>query len=374
VSCAQIVPDTPVASSSAAALAVDEVSQVRFDIRDRKTFAQEIAVDHFRDTPSDQLLTGLRGKDVIVVFIESYGRVAVEGSDFSPGVDAVLDAGTSRLRAAGFSSRSAFLTSPTFGAGSWLAHSSLQSGLWVNSQQRYDQLLDSDRLTLTEAFGRAGWRTVFDEPANTKDWPEGSAFYHFDQLYDSRNVGYRGPKFSYATMPDQYILAAFHRLELARTDRPPVMAEINLVSSHHPWTPLPHLVDWSQVGDGSVFNGMPEQGESPDVAFRDPDEVRSLYGQSVEYSLNSLISFVQTYPDPDLVLVMLGDHQPHSYVTGAEPGHDVPVSIIAHDPAVMNRISGWGWQQGLRPGPDAPVWRMNTFRDQFLTAYGPNEG
>jgi hypothetical protein len=311
---------------------------------------------------------------VIVVFIESYGRVAVEGSDFSPGVDAVLDAGTSRLRAAGFSSRSAFLTSPTFGAGSWLAHSSLQSGLWVNSQQRYDQLLDSDRLTLTEAFGRAGWRTVFDEPANTKDWPEGSAFYHFDQLYDSRNVGYRGPKFSYATMPDQYILAAFHRLELARTDRPPVMAEINLVSSHHPWTPLPHLVDWSQVGDGSVFDGMPEQGESPDVAFRDPDEVRSLYGQSVEYSLNSLISFVQTYPDPDLVLVMLGDHQPHSYVTGAEPGHDVPVSIIAHDPAVMNRISGWGWQQGLRPGPDAPVWRMNTFRDQFLTAYGPNEG
>ena len=52
----------------------------------------------------------------------------------------MLDAGTGRLRAAGFSSRSAFLTSPTFGAASWLAHATLQSGLWVDSQQRYDQL------------------------------------------------------------------------------------------------------------------------------------------------------------------------------------------------------------------------------------------
>ena len=305
------------------------------------------------------------------MFVESYGRIAVQDSSFSPQVDAVLDAGTSQLRAAGFSSRSAFLTSPTFGAGSWLAHSTLQSGLWVNSQQRYNQLVRDDRLTLTDAFGRAGWRTVSDDPANTKDWPEGASFYHFDKQYDARNVGYHGPKFSYATMPDQYTLAAFRRLELTKTDRAPVMAEIDLVSSHHPWTPLPHLVDWSQVGDGSVFDGMPEQGESPDVAFRDPDKVRALYGQSIEYSMRSLISFVQTYNDPNLVVVMLGDHQPHSYVTGDHPGHDVPITIIAHDPNVMDRISGWGWQDGLRPDPEAPVWHMDTFRGRFLTAYGP---
>ena len=58
---------------------------------------------------------------------------------------AALAAGTSGLRAAGYSTRSAWLTSPTFGGISWLAHSSLQSGLWVNSQQRYDQLLDTAR-------------------------------------------------------------------------------------------------------------------------------------------------------------------------------------------------------------------------------------
>jgi hypothetical protein len=367
----QLATGTNVASTGAVGLARDEVTLVRAGIKDRETFSKAFANDPYGNTPADGLLTGLRGKDVLLVFVESYGRVAVQGSSFSDRISTVLDAGTGQLRAAGFSSRSAFLTSPTFGAASWLAHSTLQSGLWVNSQQRYNQLVTRDRLTLTDAFGRAGWRTVSDVPSNTHHWGVGSRFYHFDKLYDAHNVGYRGPKFSYASMPDQYTLSALERLELAKQDRAPVMAEIDLVSSHHPWTPLPHLVDWKLVGDGSVFDGMPDTGASPEAVFRDPDRVRAAYGQSIEYSMRSLISFVQTYRDPNLVMVVLGDHQPHRYVTGNGVGHDVPITVIAHDPRVMDRISGWGWQDGLRPHPDAPVWRMDTFRDRFLDAYGP---
>ena len=55
-------------------------------------------------------------------------------------------------------------------------------------------------------------------------------------------------------MPDQYILSAFQRLELAQPNRGPVMAEIDLVSSHWPWAPLPQMVDWNDVGDGSIFD------------------------------------------------------------------------------------------------------------------------
>jgi hypothetical protein len=315
------------------------------------------------------LLTGLRGKDVIVAFVESYGRVAVQDSPFSPGVDAVLDEGTRRLEDAGFASRSAFLTSPTFGGISWLAHSTLQSGLWIDSQLRYDTLLRTNRTTLSGAFKRAGWRTVSDVPSDDKDWSEGSAFYGFDALYDARNVGYRGPNFSYASMPDQYVLAAFQRRELANTNHPPVMAEIDLVSSHTPWTPLPRLVDWSSVGDGSVFDAMPGQGESRDVLWRDANDVRAAYGKSVEYSLGALFSFVETYGRDNLVLIILGDHQPATIVSGADASHDVPITIITRDPAVMDRITSWQWQDGTRPMPDAPVWRMDAFRDRFLTAF-----
>jgi hypothetical protein len=370
VSGAQIGSGAPIASTSAGDLAYRHVSEVQTTLRDREVFADEMAVDRFRDTPDADLLTGLTGKDVLVVFVESYGRVAVEGSDFSAGIDSVLDAGTRRLRAAGFSSRSAFLTSPTFGAGSWLAHATLQSGLWVDDELRYADLLASDRLTLSAAFKRAGWRTVGDVPANTRDWPEGVQFYDFDTLYDSRNVGYTGPAFSYASMPDQYTLSAFRRLELVPRHRAPVMAEIDLVSSHNPWTPVPRMVRWSRVGDGSVFDDMPAQGQSPDEVWPDPDRVRTAYGQTIEYSLKALISFVETYPDEDLVLVVLGDHQPATIVSGPDAGRDVPITVIAHDPAVIDRMSGWGWPAGMNPGPDAPVWSMDTFRDRFLSSYG----
>ncbi len=361
-----------VASTSAAARVDDLVGQVSDDLADRDTFAREIKDDDFADMPDDQLLTALRGKDVLLVFVESYGRIAVQDSAVSPGITALLDEGTGRLRAAGYSSQSAFLTSPTFGAGSWLAHASVQAGLWVDSERRYGQLLDADRLTLTDAFGRAGWRTVFDVPANTEDWPEGEEFYGYDHIYDSRNVDYEGPEFGYASMPDQYTLAELHRRELTDDpDRANVMAEVDLVSSHHPWTPLPHLIDWDDIGDGSVYDGLPEQGESKDELFADPDDVRTAYGQSIEYSIDTLVSYLETYPDPDLVVVMLGDHQPHTYVTGENPGHDVPITVIAQDPAVMDRIKDWGWQDGMRPDPDASVWRMDEFRDRFLTAFGP---
>jgi hypothetical protein len=36
-------------------------------------------------------------------------------------------------------------------------------------------------------------------------------------------------------------------------------------------------------------------------------------------------------------------------------------------------MAGWGWEDGLRPGPDAPVWPMEDFRDRFLTTFGPQD-
>jgi phosphatidylglycerophosphate synthase len=411
----QIVQGAPIASASAAGLTYDHVRQVRDGIQDQEAFED----DPFNSTPTagaptptapaptptqtstsaatpaavppklkpaeattapaapttpanpapgNSLLTALRGKDVILAFVESYGRVAVQGSSFSPKVDAVLDAGTAQLRQAGFSAKSAFLTSPTFGGISWLAHSTLQSGLWVDNQLRYDQLIASKRLTLTSAFQRAGWRTVADSPANERDWPEGASFYHYDKIYDSRNVGYQGPAFGYAPMTDQYVLSAFQRNELAPKHEP-LMAEIDLVSSHWPWAPLPKMVKWSDVGDGSIFDPMPAQGQSYDEVWSDPALVQAAYGQSIEYTMNTLVSFVQNYGDDNLVVIALGDHQPATVVSGNGASHDVPISIIAHDPAVMKRIAGWGWQDGLRPNPQASVWRMDSFRDRFLTAY-----
>ncbi|MGC4878245.1 sulfatase-like hydrolase/transferase [Micromonospora sp. DT43] len=366
----RIVPGVPVADAGTTALVGAHAEQVDARLADRGRFTAQIDADPFQDVPGDQLLTGLRGKDVVLAFVESYGRDAVEDPELAPQVNAVLDTGTERLRAAGYGARSGFLTSPTFGGGSWLAHDTLLSGLWTNNEQRHRALLASDRLTLNGAFRRAGWQTVGVLPAATQPWPE-QGFFSYDRYYDAAALGYRGPKFSYAPMPDQYTLSFFQRQVRAGADRP-IMAEIPLISSHSPWTAVPDMIGWDEVGDGAVYHG--DAGARNDGASddRDTGRIRAGYRQAVAYSLETLISYVQTYGDDDLVLVFLGDHQPAPVVTGEGASRDVPITIVARDPVVLNRVAGWGWQDGLRPGPQAPVWPMDTFRDRFLTTFGPS--
>ncbi|AVT31805.1 sulfatase [Plantactinospora sp. BC1] len=360
----QIVPEVPVST-----LSYDRALQVRAALRDQEVFAAEARVDAFGDTPGDQLLTGLRGKDVVVAFVESYGRSAVEDPAFAPEIGATLDTGYTRLRTAGYAARSGWLTSPTAGGGSWLAHATLLSGLWIDNQQRYTHLVATDRMTLNRAFQRADWRTVGVMPGITQTWPEGT-FFGYDEVHASKELGYRGPQFSWAQMPDQYTLSVFEQREHSTPDHPPVMATIPLVSSHAPWAPIPELIGWDQLGDGSIFGPMAEAGESPDDVWRDTGKVRTQYRRAVEYSLNTVVSYLERYGDEDLVFVFLGDHQPTPLVTGENASHDVPITIVAKDPATLERIAGWNWQEGLKPGPETPVWRMSDFRDRFLAAFG----
>src|SRR5690606_35451432 len=99
-------------------------------------------------------------------------------------------------------------------------------------------------------------------------------------------------------------------------------------------------------------------------------QIRGEYRKSIEYTLTTLISYVETYGGEDTVLVFLGDHQPSPVLAGKGASRDVPITIVAKDEAVLNRISGWGWRDGLRPASNGPVWSMAAFRDRFLTAFG----
>jgi hypothetical protein len=368
----QLVAPVPFASRSAAALAYQEATQVPVSLHDQAEFDALAGVDAFRNTPNSDLLTALHGKDVIFTFVESYGRSAVEDPAYAPLVDATLDQGTQALKAAGFSSRSAFLTSPVAGGGSWLAHATFGSGLWIANQNRDHSLTSSDRLTLTSAFHRANWDTVAVMPGTISAWPEAN-FYGIDRTYARDDLGYKGLNFSWSPMPDQYTLQQFQQREYGKPGRPPMMAELVLTSSHIPWTPVPKMVDWNAIGDGSGYDALVKATDGPDVVWQDSNRVRAGYRDAVAYSLNSLISWVKTYGDKNLVMVFLGDHQPAPIITGESASRDVPVTIVAHDPAVLDRVANWGWSDGLRPAATAPVWRMDSFRDKFLAAFDNQE-
>jgi hypothetical protein len=361
----------PIATKGNAEFIGNRVEQVRTGLKDARVFEKQAAVDAFAKTPPDQLLTGLRGKDVLFTFIESYGRVAIDDPAMAKQTDAVLQEGTASLKAAGFESRSGWLQAPVTGAGSWLAHSTFLSGLWIKNQQRYRSLTTSDRMTLTNYFRKTGaWRTVGIVPGVRRAWPEGK-YFGLDHIYDSEHLGYHGPYFSWTPVPDQFSMEAFQRLEHGKKDREPIMAEIILASSHNPWSPIARMIDWEDLGDGSVFHRIKKEGTNPTEVWKDPEKVRTEYRRAIEYSIRSLTEWVERYGDEDTVLVFLGDHQPVPTVTAGDTGKDVPITIVARDKKVLDRVADWGWSDGLKPAPDAPRWGMDKFRDRFMTAYGP---
>jgi hypothetical protein len=304
----------------------------------------------------------------VVAFVESYGRSALTAPDYAGPMGATLDDATRRLTAAGFGTRSAYLTSPTSGGGSWLAHATFMSGLWVDSERRHSTLMASERMTIVSAFRRAGWRTAAVMPGNTEDWPE-SRFYGFDTVHDSRGFGYRGPDLGWASIPDQYSLSVLERAEHGRERRPPLFTEIALVSSHAPWPIIPDVIDWNRVGDGSVYGSMTTGEPSDAIWAKGTPAVRTAYRRSLEYSLNSVVAWAETYGTEDTVVILLGDHQGAPLLTEPDAGRDVPVTIIARDPAVLDRVADWGWTAGMTPGSQVPVWPMNAFRDRFLATF-----
>ncbi|MFD4872304.1 sulfatase [Streptomyces sp. NPDC058420] len=347
----------------------NRVKYVREGLGDADVFKKQLTVDAFAKTPPNQLLTGLRGKDVLFTFIESYGRVALDDPTMAPEMDKTLTAGDARLKAAGFSSRSAWLRSPVTGAGSWLAHSTFLSGLWIKNQQRYRTVTTSTRATLTSYFQKTGaWRTVGIVPGVRKSWPEGK-YFGLDNIYDSTHLGYQGPYFSWTPVPDQFSLESFEKLEYGKKNRDPIMAEIILASSHNPWSPIAHTIPWNQLGDGTIFNQIKKEGTNPTEVWKSAKRVRTEYRKAIQYSVDSLTQWVQRYGNKNTVLVFLGDHQPVPTVTGGTADRDVPITIVAHDPKVLDKISSWGWTDGLKPADSAPVLGMDKFRDRFMTAY-----
>ncbi|ARS52175.1 hypothetical protein B9G99_04165 [Kushneria konosiri] len=356
----------PAASSR---LIVEHVGQSRQNLRDLATLKKHALHDPIAQMPADRLFTNLEGHDVLFVFIESYGRTALEDERYAGAMRSRMARIDHELGKAGFGARSAWLASPTVGGQSWLAHATLQSGLWIDSQRRYNWLMDTDRVSLARLFGRAGWKTMAVEPALTREWLA-NRYFRFDEVLDARNLGYKGEPFNWITMPDQYTYFALQKQILSHRDRAPIMAEIATLSSHAPWTPIPPLVDWGQIGDGRIFNEWANAGDPPDVVWQDSDRVRAQYLKSIDYALEALASFITHYGDDSLVVIAMGDHQPASLITGEGASMDVPVHVMTRDPHVLDQFARWGWQSGMLPDRNSAHWGMDALRQRLVEGFG----
>ena len=295
-------------------------------------------------------LDRLGGASVLLFVVESYGRAVFSHPGHRARILPAISAAEADLGAAGFRMCSTFIDSPTSGGGSWLAHATLASGVAVKTQIRHDLLLASDLTPLAEFFNRAGYRTLRAMPGTLWPWPAGG-FYRYGQTVTAPDFGYRGPRFGFAPMPDQFVLDWVWRNAIQGDSRP-LFVEFILVSSHTGFeVHAPYVADWRQIGDGSLFRSLRPQ--LLPGAWRDPGRLSEAYSSAIVYEWTVLKEFILQRLVADELLLVLGDHQPPGPAAGADRSSSVPMHVISRK---AEALAGFV-ERGCRPGliPDQPL-------------------
>ena len=311
--------------------------------------------------------TRVDGADVILIFLESYGAVSWDRPEF------VQALGESRARLAETvrdtdrGVMSAFVESTTFGGESWLSHISLLSGTEVRDERTSVRLMGQERDTLVKAFGRHGYRTVAVMPGLLQRWPEG-AFYGFEDIYDHARLDYHGPPFGWWDLTDQFALARVDSLEVAPQPRRPAFVFFPTITTHAPFTPAPpYQPDWARV-----LTSNPHDADELDRAWSDYPDWLNLgpsYVKGLTYAYATLDGYLRLRADRDLVMIVVGDHQPPSLVSGEGASWNVPVHVVANRQAVLERLSRHQFHEGLAP-QHPPVARMDGLLPILLDAFG----
>lgn len=334
--------------------------------------ARQAFTEQLESSPIEaQPLPGLEGRNVLLTFIESYGVSAIDNPRYSEQILQTLAEMEERLADENLHVVSGLLDAPIRGGQSWLAHATTLSGRWIDNQLWYRLMLESGHSTLVDDFRATGQRTLTVMPAITLAWPEGVA-YGFDEIAAAKDIPYAGPPLHWVTMPDQFVLDYTQRHLLGDS---PVFAQIALISSHAPWTPiLPVLENWSMIGDGQIFAPWEHAGDPPDVIWRDIERIRDHYAWSVDYSVKVTGRWAERVVDENTLLIALGDHQAAPLITGDNASAAVPVHIISGDPALLAPFRERGFIEGTLPALDNSerVAKMSDLRHWLQEDFGPS--
>jgi len=309
----------------------------------------------------------VRGADIFLIFIESYGAVSYDRPEFAAPLAATRARLDDAIRATGRHVVSAFVESPTFGGGSWLAHLSLLSGIEVRDPDTNFLLMTENRDTLARSFGRGGFRTVALMPGLRQTWPEGR-FYGFDEIYGADRLAYRGPEFGWFAIPDQFSLDRLDALEVSQPSRPPLFVFFPTISTHFPFSPTPpYQPDWRRITDERPYDPaaiVRAYAHEPDWTNFGPG-----YVEAIAYDLATIEGYLRKRPDRDFVMILIGDHQPPAAVSGEGASWDVPVHVIASRTPVLDGLRAHGFRTGLTPSRPS-LARMHALLPVLLDAFG----
>jgi hypothetical protein len=309
--------------------------------------------------------------DILLFVVESYGGTLFTRDRFAD-FRTWLDEEVRGLDAAGYHMRSRFFKSPVFGGSSWMADSTLLCGVRVHNQRRHEALQQAAIHCLPELLDQAGYETVLAAGNTTfVDAPFWRLF-PFARVILKDDLGYKGPRYAWSYVPDQYVIQRVDDTVLdQRGAHPkPLFAFYMLTSSHHPWSAVPpYFEQWDQIGDGSGF-GLRAGLTFPGNQFVSGTQYDEGYEASIRYSLHAVFEYLEHLPESERPLVIvLGDHQPRDPVAKMrEQAWIVPVHVLGRDPQAVERFAAQGYVPGVVPDGKQEPLGLERFVDRLIAA------
>lgn len=329
---------------------------------------QQAVVTRMEKTAQDRearpdSLEGLKGADVLLFMVESYGHIVFSRPQYREAMKTTMANFAKVLDKHEFMAVSSYLTSPTYGGISRLAHSTLEFGLRVEDNLEYTALLRSSLTPLASYFRKSGYRTISVMPGTRFVYPEGAS-YGYEHAYYAKHFNYNGPTFGWAPMSDQFVLDYVHRREFTNRDQPLFIRYV-LISTHAAYSiQPPFIAEWDTIGDGSIYNDQPLVRYP--IHWPNLQNAGNAYLRSLDYDFATLGDYFAKYVNNDTLIIIMGDHQPNLHLTGGGKPWSVPAHIISRNPQLLSPFRKRGYTPGLIPAQPLPHAGMETFLQGFL--------
>jgi hypothetical protein len=301
-------------------------------------------------------LTLRRRPTFYFLMIEAYGEILATW-DMAPAYQALLRRVEGRLAARGFHATSFYSAAPVHGGWSWFSIATTQTGILIETPQVFSAFEDhrAGVPTLERFFKRQHYATWSLQPG-TAERPGLLIhdLYEHDLLVNADLIGYHGRRWGFGGIPDQYAFA-FMKDRYLKAAPDPLYLFYMAVSTHYPWgdhvppyVKDPLALERGVVEPSNVDDTWPAIAEKEQIG----SEYRKSYFQSVEYEWRVLTEFLEADPSQDIVVVVMGDHQPR--LESNPPGEvtmNTPVHILSKDPAFVASFAQVGAQRGLSADP-----------------------
>lgn len=301
--------------------------------------------------------------------VEAYGQVLATWDMTTP-YRALMTRVQARLEAAGYRTRTGYSSAPVHGGRSWLSLATMQSGMLLDTPESFTAFETSSlRIPTLAGFLREqGYHTASLEPGTKLRTGLGhDDLYAHELRVDAARIAYGGPPYGFGGIPDRYSLDVFRRRFLPQLAEPRYFFYM-AVSTHFPWGPET-VPPFEASADWPPLPGVDLVGS----------ELRRWYLKSVEYEWRVLLELLEEQRSEDIVVVILGDHQPR--LESNQPGEvtfDTPVHVLSRDGAFVERFAARGFAPGMyaEPGRAPPLVHEALFSllvTELAGAYGTPE-